>query len=211
MNKENSMSGMDVVKKIAQRAKEVLLKPRDTFRIIKTETVTPRDLILNYLAPLAIIPAVASIIGRSAVGIRFSLTGILRVPLINSFSSALLQYILTLIGIYILGLIINALAPSFSGKKSEIQALKVAVYSATPSLVAGILYILPALGILVVIAGLYGLYLLYLAIPIMMECPPEKALGYTIVVIIINIVISLIIGALASFVPGVGMGFRFLG
>jgi len=124
MNKEGSMSGMDVVKKIAQRAKEVLLKPRDTFRTIKTETVTPRDLILNYLAPLAIIPAVASIIGRSAVGIRFSLTGILRVPLINSFSSALLQYILTLIGIYILGLIINALAPSFLRKKKRNPGLE---------------------------------------------------------------------------------------
>lgn len=211
MDKKESVSGMDVVKKIAQRAKEVLLKPRDTFGVIKTETVTSRDLILNYLAPLAVIPAVASIIGMSAVGISFSLMGRFRIPLINSFSSAVLQYILTLIGIYILGIIINALAPSFSGKKNEIQALKVAVFSATPSLVVGILYILPALGILVVIAGLYGLYLLYLAIPIMMECPPEKALGYTVVVIIINIVISLIIGALVSFVPGVGMGFRFLG
>ena len=211
MDKKESVSGIDVVKKIAQRAKEVLLKPRDTFEVIKTETVTSRDLILNYLAPLAVIPAVASIIGMSAVGIRISVMGTLRTPLINSFSSAVLQYILTLIGIYILGIIINALAPSFSGKKNEIQALKIAVYSATPSLVVGILYILPVLGILVVIAGLYGFYLLYLAIPIIMECPPEKALGYTIVVIIINIVISLIIGALVSFVPGVGMGFKFLG
>lgn len=211
MDKKESVSGMDVVKKIAQRAKEVLLKPRDTFAVIKTETVTSRDLILNYLAPLAVIPAVASIIGMSAVGIRISVMGTFRIPLINSFSSAVLQYILTLIGIYILGIIINALAPSFSGKKNEIQALKIAVYSATPSLVVGILYILPVLGILVVVAGLYGFYLLYLAIPIMMECPPEKALGYTVVVIIINLVISLIIGALVSFLPGVGMGFRFLG
>ena len=211
MDKKESVSGMDVVKKIAQRAKEVLLKPRDTFAVIKTETVTSRDLILNYLAPLAVIPAVASIIGMSAVGIRISIMGTFRIPLINSFSSAVLQYILTLIGIYILGIIINALAPSFSGKKNEIQALKVAVFSATPSLVVGILYILPVLGILVVIAGLYGFYLLYLAIPIMMECPPEKALGYTVVVIIINIVISLIIGALVSFIPGVGMGFGLPG
>jgi len=211
MDKKESVSGIDVVKKIAQRAKEVLLKPRDTFEVIKTETVTSRDLILNYLAPLAVIPAVASIIGMSAVGIRISIMGTFRIPLINSFSSAVLQYILTLIGIYILGIIINALAPSFSGKKNEIQALKIAVFSATPGLVVGILYILPVLGILVVIAGLYGFYLLYLAIPIMMECPPEKALGYTIVVIIIDIVISLIIGALVSFVPGVAMGFKFLG
>jgi len=207
MDKKESVSGTDVVKEIAQRVKEVLLKPRDTFAVIKAETVTSRDLIFNYLAPLAVIPAVASIIGMSAVGIRISVMGTFRIPLINSFSSAVLQYILTLIGIYILGIIINALAPSFSGKKNEIQALKVAVYSATPSLVAGILHILPALGILVLIAGLYGLYLLYLAIPTMMECPPEKALGYTMVIVIINIVIFLIIGVLVSFIPlGMGLG-----
>ncbi|KKL74105.1 hypothetical protein LCGC14_2068230 [marine sediment metagenome] len=210
MDKKESVSGTDVVKEIAQRVKEVLLKPRDTFAVIKAETVTSRDLIFNYLAPLAVIPAVASIIGLSAVGIRISVMGTFRIPLINSLSSAVLQYILTLIGIYILGIIINALAPSFSGKKNEIQALKVAVYSATPSLVAGILYIFPVLGILVVIAGLYGLYLLYLAIPTMMECPPEKALGYTMVIVIINIVIFLIIGVLVSFIP-LGMGLGLLG
>ncbi|MEA1965487.1 MAG: YIP1 family protein, partial [Candidatus Aerophobetes bacterium] len=116
-----------------------------------------------------------------------------------------------LAGIYILGLIINALAPTFSGTKSKVQALKVAVYCATPTLVAGILYIIPLLSVVVIIAGLYGLYLLYLAIPIMMECPHEKALGYTVVVIIVDIVISVVIGALVSSIPGMGFGFRFLG
>jgi len=63
----------------------------------------------------------------------------------------------------------------------------------------------------VIIAGLYGLYLLYLAIPIIMECPKEKALSYTIVVIIANIVISVVIGSLVSAIPGMRFGFRLLG
>ncbi|MEA1965002.1 MAG: Yip1 family protein, partial [Candidatus Aerophobetes bacterium] len=126
-----------MIKSVAHRAKEVLVKPRETFAVIKEETISPRDLILNYLAILAILPAVGSIIGMSAVGMRVSVFGTFRVPLINSVSSAVLQYILTLAGIYILGLIINALAPTFSGTKSKVQALKVAVYCATPTLVAG--------------------------------------------------------------------------
>ncbi len=207
----NKTGSMDVIKSVAQRAKEVLIKPRETFATVKKETVSPRALVLNYLAILAILPAVGSIIGMSAVGIRVSIFGTFRVPLISSVSGAVLQYILTLIGIYILGLIINALAPTFSGVKNEIQALKVAVYCATPALVAGILYIIPPLSVVVIIAGLYGLYLLYLAIPIMMDCPPEKALGYTVVVIIVDIVISVIIGALVSAIPGMRFGFRFLG
>ena len=195
---------MDIIGKIAQRAKEVLLKPGETFKVIKDEAATSRDLIFGYLAVLAVIPAVASIIGMSAVGT-------FRLSLVSSLSRAVIQYVLTLIGIYILGLIINTLASSFSGVKNEIQALKVAVYCATPSLVAGILYIVPALSVLAMIAGLYGFYLLYLAIPIMMGCPEEKALGYTVVVIIVNIVVSVIIAGLVSLVPGVGFGFRFLG
>lgn len=207
----NETGSMDVIKSVAQRAKAVLLRPRETFAVIKGETISPRELILNYLAILAILPAVGSIIGMSAVGMRVSVFGTFRVPLINSVSSAVLHYILTLIGIYILGLIINALAPTFSGVKSEIQSLKVAVYCATPALVAGILYIVPLLSVVVIIAGLYGLYLLYLAIPIMMGCPKEKALGYTVVVIIADVVISIIIGALVSAIPGMRFGFRFLG
>ena len=201
---EKSEKSMDIIRKVAQRAKEVLLRPGKTFEVIKDEAATSRDLIFGYLVILAIIPAVASIIGMSAVGT-------FRLPLVNSLSMAVVQYVLTLIGIYILGLIINALASSFSGVKNEIQALKVAVYCATPSLVAGILYIAPALSVLAIIAGLYGLYLLYLAIPIMMGCPKEKALGYTVVVIIVDIVVSIVISSLVSLVPGVGLGFRFFG
>ena len=195
---------------IVDRVKAVLLKPKETFELIKTESATTQDLILNYLAILAVIPAVASIIGMSVVGVSVPFLRMVRFPLMSSLSRAIVQYILTLVGAYVLGLIINALAPTFSGVKNNIQALKIAVYCATPTIVAGIFYIVPALGVLVIIAGLYGLYLLYLAIPIMMECPREKALVYTVTVIVVNIVISIIIGTIAGAATATGFGFRFL-
>jgi len=186
---------------LGERVKNVILKPKETFELVKGESVTSRDLIIGYLAILAIIPAVASLIGMSAVGYSV-------VPIGNSIARMIIQYVLTIGGIYVLGLIINALAPNFSGVENNIAALKIAVYSSTPVLVAGIFYIIPALGILVFIAGLYGLYLLYVGIPIMMECPPEKSLVYTIVVIVAYIVIYLIIGAIAGAVTGTYMGLR---
>lgn len=195
---------------IVGRVKAVLLRPKETFQLIKTESATTQDLIFSYLAILAVVPAVASIIGMSVVGVSVPFMRAFRFPLINSLSRAIVQYVLTLVGAYVLGLIINALAPTFSGVKNNIQALKIAVYCATPTLVAGILHIIPALGVLVIIAGLYGLYLLYLAIPVMMECPKEKALVYTVTVIVVNIVISIIIGAIAGAITASGFGFRFL-
>lgn len=57
----------------------------------------------------------------------------------------------------------------------------------TPGWVGGIFYIIPSLSILAILAGLYGLYLFYLGLPLLMETPKEKSLGYVIVVIIVTI------------------------
>jgi len=72
--------------------------------------------------------------------------------------------------------------------------------------VAGIAVILPWLGALVALAGgVYSLYLLYLGLPHTMKCPPEKALGYTVVTAIIAFVLSLVIGAVIAGVTGMGV------
>jgi hypothetical protein len=81
------------------------------------------------------------------------------------------------------------------------NALKLAVYSMTPVWVAGILYIIPALGILALLAGLYGLYVLYLGFEApMMDTPRERVLSYlvvsVVVIVALFIVVGLILGAL---------------
>lgn len=45
--------------------------------------------------------------------------------------------------VYILALIIDALAPTFNGVRNQIQAFKVAAYSFTASALAGVFQILP--------------------------------------------------------------------
>jgi len=55
----------------------------------------------------------------------------------------------------------------------------------------------------VLIASLYGIYLLYLGLPLMMDTPKEKALGYVIVVVVVTFIINFAIGAIvgAIFTP----------
>jgi uncharacterized membrane protein len=69
----------------------------------------------------------------------------------------------------------------------------------TPAWVAGILYIFPALSILVMLASLYGLYILYLGFdcPIM-ETPKDKVLGYLVISIIVVIVLTVIFGLIVG-------------
>src|SRR5207344_2314618 len=118
---------------------------------------------------------------------------------------AVFTFVTAIVACFVISLIINALAPSFGGQKDSAQALKVAVYSYTPAWVAGALQILPLLGILGLLAGLYGLYLLYLGLPRLMKCPADKALGYTAVVVICAIVLSVVIMSVGGVIAGVGM------
>src|SRR4030066_1771565 len=178
---------------LSDRIKGILLKPKQEWQTISGETTTIPELYKAYIIVLAAIGPVASGIGMSIVGISLPFVGSFRIPITTSIASAVVHFILTLVGVYILALIIDALAPPFSGEKSINQAFKVATYSYTPGWVVGIFTIIPALGILAVL-GLYGLYLLYVGLPVLMKSPKEKSLGYTIGVIIAAIVIFLVIG-----------------
>jgi hypothetical protein len=119
------------------------------------------------------------------------------VPLGSAITSAVVAYVLTLAGTYVLALIIDGVAPTFNGQRSQIQALKVAAYSSTASWVAGIFLLIPGLRILTVL-GLYSLYLLYLGLPILMKAPRERATGYTAVVVLAAIVLFMAIGVIAG-------------
>jgi Yip1 domain len=192
---------------LVERVKRILMTPRSEWEVIDAEQTTPAELYTSYIVPLAAIGPIAQLIGYSVFGVSVPFVGTYRVPIGSAITQALVSYLLTLAGTYVLALIIDALAPTFHGQRSQIQALKLAAYSLTASWVAGIFALIPGLRILTLL-GLYSLYLLYLGLPVLMKTPREKALGYTVVVIIAAIVLSLIIGAIAGMfmrVPGAGM------
>jgi Yip1 domain len=183
---------------LVERAKRLLLTPRPEWQVIDTETTTPAELYTHYIVPLAAIGPIARFIGFTLVGVHVPFSGVTyRTPIVRGFVGALVSYLLALAGVYVIALIIDALAPSFAGTKNQIQALKVAAYSSTAAWLAGIFAILPGLSILGLL-GLYSIYLLYVGLPILMKSPPEKAGAYTVVVILVSIVISIIIAAVGS-------------
>jgi hypothetical protein len=183
---------------LTDRAKKIILQPKQEWQVIATETATTGQLYVSYIIPLAAIGPVASIIGMSLFGITIPFLGTYRVPIGTAVTHSILSYVFTLVGIFILGLIINALASSFSGEKNQMQALKVAAYSCTAAWLGGIFSLIPAISILAIIPGIYSLYLLYLGLPVLMKSPQDKALAYTVVVLIAAIVIFVVIGAVSS-------------
>ncbi len=181
---------------ILQRAKDMILKPKEAWAAIEGETETVQSLYVPYVLVLAAIGPLAQLIGGQVFGYRF-LTLTVHPPLGSAIVGALLSYVLTLIGVYVVALVIDGLAPTFGGVKNQIQALKVAVYSFTAAWLAGIFALVPPLAILQLL-GLYSLYLLYLGLPRLMKAPEDKAIVYTLVVVVVTIVLYLVIAAIVG-------------
>jgi len=182
---------------LVDRVKNILLTPRTEWQVIDAETTTVADLYKGYIIPLAAIGPICMAIGWSVFGLRVPFLGTYRPPMVNTLTTAVVQYVATLIGVYILAMIIDKLAPTFNGTPGMIQGLKVAAYASTASWVAAIFGLIPALSFLGIL-GAYSLYLLYLGLPVLMKAPAEKALSYTVVVILCAIVLFMLIGFLTT-------------
>ncbi|MBF0558418.1 MAG: YIP1 family protein [Nitrospirae bacterium] len=178
------------------RIKDIVLKPKLEWHIIAREPSTIAELYKTYIVILAALGPVASVIGLSIIGANMPGVGTIKIPITTAIASAILQYGLTLAAVYVLALIINALAPTFSGEKNINQAFKLAAYSYTPGWLAGIFMMIPALGFLGIF-GLYGLYMLYLGLPVLMKSPGEKSAGYTVAIIIAAIVLFAVIAMIS--------------
>ncbi len=184
---------------LVDRVKNILLSPRAEWQVIDVEPATVGSLYAGYIAPLAAIPAICTAIGMSVFGMPIPfLGGRIRPPITSSITRAVAMYVMSLVGVYLLALIVNALAPTFAGTKNMVQALKVVAYSYTASWVAGVLMLFPALSIIGALAGLYSLYLLFLGLPVLMKSPQDKAIGYTVVVIIVAIVVTWVLFAVVA-------------
>lgn len=179
------------------RVAGILMRPGATWDEIDREPATIGGLYTRYIMILAAIPVIAGAIGMTVFGIgAFGIT--VRISPVWALTNAVVSYALSLAMVYVLALIIEALAPSFGGTKDRVQAFKVAAYAPTASWVAGIFALVPMLALLGIVGGLYSLFLFYKGIPKLMKTPEDKALPYTAVVIIIAIVAALVMGMVSS-------------
>ena len=182
-----------LVSRLVARVKGILVTPKAEWPVIAGEATTASNVYLSYIVPLVAIAAIASFIGAALVGIPVPLLGTVRIDVGAALAGAILHFVLTLVIVFVVALIVDALAPTFGGQKDALRALKVTAYSFTPAWVAAVLTIFPALGAIAALLGLYGLYLLYLGLPVLMRSPADKSLGYTVVIVISAIVLSIVI------------------
>lgn len=178
--------------KILIRARDIIINPRLTWQIIKDEVTDIKQLFIDYAAPLALIPAVCGLIGMTLIGIRMPAGNVVRAPFMEALIGGIVGYALHLAGVLVGAWAVKLLAPVFGSKPDLPSAVKVVVYSMTPVWLVGIFSLIPGLGILGIL-GLYGIYLLALGLPVVLETPSHKVIWYTLAILAIGLVISVIL------------------
>jgi Yip1 domain len=192
------------------RVKNILITPKIEWPTIAAEPTTIAQLYIAYVVPLTAWAALISLVRLSLIGTRVPFGGLVRTSLAEALGLAAWTFVASFIGLFLVGLIVNLLAPTFGGTRNQTQALKVAAYSLTPAYVGSVLALSPVLpSLLQFIVLCYGLYVLYLGLPVVMRSPRERALGYTATVVIctflVGIVFTLGAGALGIFTHSAGL------
>jgi hypothetical protein len=166
---------------LVDRVKNILVTPKAEWPTIAAEPATVGSIFTGYVMILAAIGPIAMAISGGVMGA----------------AAAIFSYAVGLVITYLLAMIVDALAPTFGGEKNFIQSLKLVAYSYTAAWVAGIAHLLPVIGAVVgLLAGIYSFYTFYLGVPVLKKCPQDKAVGYTIVVVICGLVLGVLLGGL---------------
>lgn len=183
---------------LIQRARRVLMEPQAEFDRIAAEPADINKLYMGYVLPLALLAAVCTAIGLFLFG---------HFGLVSAITEGVFVVLRALVGVFILAFAANAIAPYFGSQQNMEQAHKLAAYSYTAALLAGVFMLVPLLSWLAIV-GLYSIGLFYIGAPRLMKTPEDKRVAYVAVVIIAcivaMIVLSLILSPLRGLVPGYG-------
>jgi hypothetical protein len=182
---------------ILARVQALLLRPKATWGEIDKQTVGLQETYLNYVIPLAAIPAVANFFGLALIGVGPPGQHA-RLDFVAGLFEALISLGLTLGMVYALAYAIDWLAPQFGAQRNFNQAFKISAFAPTAFWVTGLLQLIPALRIFALVGAAYSLYLLYLALPVLMRPQTGKEQTYVLAIGGVGVVLWVIKAILLS-------------
>lgn len=162
---------------IVGRIRAIMMTPQAEWPVVANESSDA--LAIRYMAILALIPALARLVGGWLIGGY--------TPFLPALIGAVAGYALSFIAVFVVALAVDLLAPKFGGQRSYSMALRLTVYSCTPLWLAGIFLLVPGASFLVLL-GVYGLYLMWIGMPVLMHSFKDKTLPYLLTVAVCDIV-----------------------
>ncbi len=176
---------------LIERAKNLILTPAAEWDRIAGETPNTGALITGYIAPLSAVAAIAGALGWM---ILTGFAGVGGAGVFGALIGVVVQVICAIIGVFLMSLLINVLAPTFASQADQNRAFQLAAHYPTPVWIAAIATIIPFIGGLIVLAGgLYAIYELYVGLPKLMKTPEDKRVPYVASIIVILLLIGAVI------------------
>lgn len=182
---------------IIERVKNIIVNPKKEWEVIDGETATLSSLLTGYVLPLTALAAIAGFIGYAFIGVDLGFG--IRMKGINwGLYQGLSTLIVGILAFVVSSYVVDALAGSFASEKNINKSAQLVAYAITPSMIGGILGIVPMLALIGVLFGLYSIYLWYLGLGPIKKTPEDKKIVYIIVCILVYIVVMVVLGMIVN-------------
>ena len=168
---------------IIERAKGMILAPAAEWQVVERETTSAQQVVTAYVVPFAAAGALVAAVVTAMFGLR----------LITAMFVGVSAFVSTIAACVVGALVADGLATTFGGRSDRTQAFRLMAYAFTAVFVASLIPV-PIIGGLIKLAAiLYSVYVLYLGIPVLMKAPADKAVPYTLVLIVALVIVTWIV------------------
>lgn len=174
----------------------MLVQPQREWAAINGEFTKTGAIFRSYVIPVSAVPPVAYLLGAVLFGEQGTMFGTLETTVGAAVQDAVIRYLCGLANVFILGIVLELLAPAFSGQANRVQGLKVAAYASTPAWLFGALAIVPRLGRYSIVGTLWALYLVYAGAPLLMKVSGERATPFGVAAAVAAAAVGLLIEGL---------------
>ena len=169
------------------RVRNIILRPRQEWSVIKTEQSSHYQILFRYVAILTLLPIFAVTYPVFRDFLTYSKESLIyRSAATYSLLVGAGWYVLNLVNVFIIGALFQGLFPVFAATDDKVRGLKISAYAATPLWIAISLTIIPYVLFdwLALVALFHSIYLMYLAVTILMDIPKKRAAWYTVVTVL---------------------------
>ncbi len=182
-----------LIKNLFSRCIGIIVSPKLEWIKIKEEEGSFYQLIANFLFPLLMLTAIATMIGSyfQMIGNGFAWD----IIIVSGFGSVLSILISILMSI----LAINAMIKTFGGTPNVIQASKLVVYSFVPGILVAIIFGMIPWFYILGLFFLYSFYIFFHGTPLMLDIPQERQSNFSTLssttILVIYLMISFILSS----------------
>jgi hypothetical protein len=155
------------------RLQAMLTDPRAAWPAIAAEPASVQSITTGWLLPLAAIGPLAALVGYAELGW----------PRAARIAAGL--YVTSLVVTFVLALVVDALSPSFGGRRDYVASLKLVAYAFAAVYVAGIGHLIGHWGgLLVWAAAIWTWIAFHAGAPLLGRCDAPRAMPFTFVVLL---------------------------